>query len=87
MNPAIQLYFTILATQVCIKEASQPQICVSPVPDATSNAAHIFTGLKFDTSYTITYKVDGVESAPMVAKTQKKTPATYPAPSVQLVVQ
>jgi len=80
----ITLFWIILngATyQACYREGAAAQVCVTP----SGSGRHDFTGLKFDTDYSFTYKENGVESNPMVVHTPvKKNPS---APTVQIVAQ
>lgn len=75
MSVAITLFFTVVSTssyQACYRPTAAPDVC-QPVNNSNGPGTHTFNGLKEDTDYIFFYKQDGVESAPMVYHTQKKT--------------
>ncbi len=76
MNQII-LFWAVLSGsvyQACIREGSQAQVC-SP---ANGTGYHKFSNLKYETSYTFSYKVDGIESEPVGYTTPVKKKPTAP---------
>ena len=70
MNLAIAIFWASVSgtIQACYKEAALAQVCVA----ANGVGKHDFVGLKNDTDYLFTYRVDGVESDPLAYHTPKK---------------